>query len=98
MARLNLHAHGVGINDPVNGVWLPRKYEYKGHWATPKAPAHKEIHRYNYETWIVAKFSQSGLPELVLRNRLREVKTRLKHGGYPQQITKAKDCEWDGSP
>ncbi|WP_105103579.1 AHH domain-containing protein [Microbulbifer pacificus] len=93
-SRLNLHLHGIGINDPINGVWLPRKYEHKGHWATPKAPAHKEIHRYNYETWIADIFSLPGLTELTITSRLREVKTMLKFGGYPEKITMPKDAQW----
>jgi len=93
-ARLNMHIHGIGINDPQNGAWLPRKYEHKGHWACPQAPAHKEIHRYNYETWITDLFSLPGLTELTVTSRLREVKTMLKFGGYPDKITMPKDYEW----
>lgn len=95
-ARLALHLHGIGINDPRNGVWLPREYKDKGHWATPGAPAHKEIHRYNYETWIVSKFAIPGISKRVLIDRLRECKTVLKYGGYPPEIVKPKDTEWSG--
>lgn len=97
ISRLNLHQFGIGINDPINGVWLPRSYEHKGHWATPKAPAHKEIHRYNYETWISNLFGIKGLPELVLRTQLKRVKTLLKFGGYPIEITQPKDTNWSGA-
>lgn len=93
-ARLNLHLHGIGINDPINGVWLPRTKADKGHWATPKAPAHGEIHRFNYETWIADLISLPGLSELTLTSRLREVKTMLRDGGYPDQIVMPKDTEW----
>lgn len=95
-ARLALHLHGIGINDPRNGVWLPREYKDKGHWATPGAPAHKEIHRYNYETWIIGKFAVPEISKRVLIDRLRECKTMLKYGGYPPEIVMPKDTEWTG--
>ena len=47
--RLLLHIFGIRINDPDNGVWLPMHKADKGHWSMPKAPAHSEIHTYNYE-------------------------------------------------
>lgn len=95
-ARLALHLNGIGINDPRNGAWLPRNYEDKGHWATPKTPAHKEILRYNYETWIIKKFAIPNLSERTVLDRLRECKTMLKYGGYPQEIVKPKDANWEG--
>lgn len=95
-ARLNLHLHGVGINDPFNGVWLPRNKADRGHWATPKAPAHKEIHRFNYETWIVSKFANSTLPKSAFLANLRGVKQVLKYGGFPDKIVAPKDANWSG--
>lgn len=95
-ARLALHIHGIGINDPINGVWLPRNKDDKGHWATPEAPAHKEIHRFNYETWIVRQFGMSRLSELQVRNRLHDVKLRLTYGNYPAMVMAPKDKNWDG--
>lgn len=95
-ARLNLHLHGVGINDPFNGVWLPRNKEDRGHCATPKAPAHKEIHRFNYETWIVSKFAISTLPKQAFLANLRGVKQVLKYGGFPDKIVAPKDANWSG--
>lgn len=95
-ARLGLHMHGIGINDAINGVWLPRYKADKGHWATPEAPAHREIHRYNYETWIWMQFGATLLSESVVRQRLRTVKQKLKQGGYPGQILQPKDTQWSG--
>ncbi len=95
-ARLTLHMHGIGINDPVNGVWLPGKKSDKGHWATPSAPAHREIHRYNYETWIANMFDSPTIKEMQVRNRLYDVKLRLTYGGYPPQILAPKDATWNG--
>ncbi|WP_250460300.1 AHH domain-containing protein [Microbulbifer litoralis] len=95
-ARLNMHLHGIGVSDPKNGAWLPRNIEHKGHWATPKAPAHKEIHRYNYETWISVKFERDGLPKIAFEAELRDIKMKLKYGGYPPEITMPKDSSWRG--
>lgn len=95
-ARLSLHLHGIGVNDPINGVWLPRDRESKGHWATPNSPAHKEIHRYNYERWVSNKLGAPALPESSVRNRLRDIKHVLTYGGYPSQIVGKKDAQWVG--
>lgn len=95
-ARLNLHLNGIGINDPINGVWLPRDKASKGHWATPNSPAHKEIHRYNYESWISTRLGGPALPESSVRNRLRDIKHVLTFGGYPAKIVEKKDAQWTG--
>jgi len=95
-SRLNMHLHGIGINDPKNGAWLPKYKRYKYHWATPKAPAHTEIHRYNYETWIASKLERGGLPKAAFEAQLRDIKTQLKFGGYPEQILAPKDPSWQG--
>lgn len=96
-ARLGLHLHGIGINDAINGVWLPRYKANKGHWATPESPAHREIHRHNYETWIWRLFGSNSLPETVVKQRLRVVKLKLRLGGYPSEIVQAKDSQWSGN-
>ncbi|WP_104402624.1 AHH domain-containing protein [Vibrio penaeicida] len=95
--RLSMHAHGLGINDPTNGVWLPRNKKDKGHWATPNAPAHKEIHRFNYESWIVSAIGKTITSEHILKNRLRNVKMKLKTGTHPQKILQPKDATWRGN-
>ncbi len=96
-ARLTLHIHGIGINDPINGVWLPRNKKDKGHLTTPKAPAHKVIHRFNYETWISYNLGSVDIPEHVFRNRLKAIKHGLKYGGYPLKIIEKKDKNWIGA-
>ncbi|UTV29386.1 AHH domain-containing protein [Photobacterium atrarenae] len=95
-ARLNLHIFGIGINDPRNGVWLPRNRKDSGHWTTPDAPSHKQIHRYNYETWIVKNLSNDMLPEQVFLNRLRNIKNKLKNSTYPDEVMAKKNPEWEG--
>ena len=97
VARMNLHAHGIGINDPLNGVWL-RNFAKNtpDDWATPDSPAHRPIHTYNYETWINERFSNDNLPESVFLSRLQTVKREIKSGTHPQKILQSKDTNWTG--
>ena len=96
--RLNLHRHGVGINDPLNGIWLRNFKRNKPHdWATEKAPGHREIHRHNYESWITANFSNNRLPDQIFLNRLNKVKRQLRDGTMPEKVMQKKDANWDGS-
>lgn len=95
-ARLNLHLHGIGINDPFNGVFLPRNKEDKGHWGSPMSPSHKDIHRFNYETWIASNFARGNKPKVAFLASLRDVKTKLRFGGYPPEIVAPKDDCWGG--
>ncbi|AMX03504.1 AHH domain-containing protein [Microbulbifer thermotolerans] len=80
-----MHLAGIGIQDPRNGIYLPITKAHKGHWSAPKAPAHTEIHRFNYETWIYTKFSRP-LPTLAFEAVLLVVKTQLKNGEHPKKI------------
>lgn len=91
MSRLNLHAFGVGINDPINGIWL-RNFAKNtpDDWATPESPAHRPLHTYNYETWIASKFSNDNLPESVFLSRLQTVKRELRDGSHPENILERK--------
>ncbi|MBQ1783497.1 MAG: AHH domain-containing protein [Gammaproteobacteria bacterium] len=94
--RLSLHLHNMGINDPINGVWLPRTRTDKGHWATPEAPAHKELHGFNYEAWIVRQFRDIKMSKQRFVNRLRDVKIKLQFGGHPADIVQPKNPSWSG--
>lgn len=91
MCRLNLHAFGVGINDPLNGIWL-RNFAKNtpDDWATPESPAHRPIHTFKYETWISSQFSNDNLPEAVFLSRLQTVKRRLRDGSHPEDILERK--------
>ena len=90
-SRLNLHAFGIGINDPLNGIWLRNFAKNTADdWATPESPAHRPIHTYNYETWIASKFSNDNLPERVFVSRLQTVKRELRTGKHPANILQRK--------
>ncbi|MCH8498803.1 MAG: AHH domain-containing protein [Marinobacter sp.] len=108
-ARLNLHIHGVGINDPDNGVWLVHNRsgsetwrtkesspEKPRHWATPDSPVHLPMHTKNYETWISTQFSPRGVPAESFKRKLNSVKAQLKTGSYPRQIEEQYDPSWEG--
>ncbi|MGF1725667.1 hypothetical protein [Photobacterium nomapromontoriensis] len=88
-ARLQMHIYGLGINDPLNGVWLPRSKAYEGHFTTPKAPPHSRIHRYNYEMWV-GQLAQVRDKKLFV-DRLRIIKMKLNHGTHPDKILEKKD-------
>ncbi|WP_236559619.1 AHH domain-containing protein [Colwellia sp. 20A7] len=97
-ARLNLHIHGIGINDPVNGAWLINFVKNKEQdWATPDAPAHRKIHRYNYETWIGSTLGIQNRPSKIqFLNSLRNVKIKIKTGNMPAKVLDTKDELWKG--
>ena len=83
--RLNLHLHGVGINDPINGVWLINFEKNKEqNWDSPASPPHRKLHRYNYETWINTNFGNAATPKALFLNRLRTVKVKIKRVLYLQ--------------
>lgn len=91
--RLNLHLYGIRINDPDNGVWLPRTKADKGHWSMPKSPAHAEIHTFNYETWVNHLLGPLEGEETI-RAALILIRTLLRDGKQPQQVTAKKDVNW----
>lgn len=91
--RLNLHLYAIRINDPDNGVWLPRTKADKRHWSMPNAPAHSEIHTFNYETWV--NFLLGTLEnENAIRAALVRIRSLLRDGKQPQQVTAKKDPNW----
>ncbi len=96
-ARLNLHMHKIGINAPVNGVWLmnyAKNMEFN--WEAPKSPAHRSIHTFNYETWISSKFSKGIPSKQRFEANLFQVKMHLKNGTYPKEILASKKEDWKG--
>lgn len=96
LARLSMHEHGIGINDPINGVWLWNYENNKNEdWATPESVSHRKIHRYNYETWIGYAFAN---PENKVQfiNKLRNIKLRIRIGSMPSNVMTSKDTSWNG--
>ncbi|CCN71474.1 putative large secreted protein [Vibrio nigripulchritudo SFn118] len=97
ISRLNLHSFGVGINDPINGLWLTNfKKNKENDWATSDAPSHRSLHRYNYEKWISSNFSNDNLPEKTFLGRLTIIKRKIKNGKMPDKVMMPKDKNWNG--
>ncbi|MBJ7554362.1 AHH domain-containing protein [Marinomonas spartinae] len=90
-ARLQLHAHGIGINDPMNGVWLYGTEKGKDFdWATADTISHRRLHRHNYELWISDTLRvQVNKTQYV--NLLRQVKLKIKMGTMPQNVMMPKN-------
>jgi len=95
--RLTLHEYGVGINDPINGIFLPNKKKSRGHWATPKAPVHKELHGWNYERWVSGSLPDT-LKKPTFLKRLEIIKNQLRDGAHPPEIVLPKDANWKPTP
>lgn len=64
------------------------------HWAAQNFPAHKDIRRYNYESWISSRLGGQALPESSVRGRLRDIKHTLTFDGCPSKIVEKKDAQW----
>ncbi len=54
LARINIHSFGIRVNDPDNGVWLPR---FKEHTPLPKSKGHLQYHTEGCEDWVLRKIS-----------------------------------------
>ncbi|HHG3448755.1 TPA: AHH domain-containing protein [Vibrio parahaemolyticus] len=92
-ARLQMFMYGIGINDSINGIWLPRSTAYKGHYTTPKAPMHSRIHGDNYQRWV-GRLAVIRNNESAFRARLVTIKSQLKDGSHPPKILMKKDPSW----
>jgi len=95
LARVALHAAGIGINDPNNGAWMPRTKADKGHWAYPNAMAHCEIHTINYETWVLNSIRRIETTDH-MRTALIMLRTHLKNGTQPPEVTMKPNQSWNG--
>ena len=93
--RLTLFLNDIRINDPDNGVWMPQTDEDRGHWAMPKAVPHSRIHTHNYERWIHGQIEHLQ-SEQEIRGKLQILRTHLKNGTQPPQVTQKPDKAWTG--
>lgn len=94
-ARVQLHLHGLRINDPDNGVWMIRNKEHAGHWSTPNAKTHGEIHTHNYEAWVFTNI-RGAANESIMRNLLTRLRGMLESGTQPKHVTMPPDNNWNG--
>lgn len=85
-SRIDLHFHGIRINDPVNGAWMPRFIEHKGHPAMPNSNAHSEIHTKNYEHWVHSE-THHIMSEQAFKDKLKSIRHQLRDGAQPDYVT-----------
>lgn len=95
LARIQLHLHGLRINDPDNGVWMFRYKNQAGHWSMPNAKSHSEIHTHNYEFWVYTSI-RAASNESMMRNSLRKIRGMLESGTQPSHVTMPPDKTWKG--
>lgn len=76
----------IGIDDSINGCWLPRNSKYAGRKPYPKAVPHSRIHRYNYYIWMNIRFANIGGDADEMINRLRLTRSDLLHGSFPPEV------------
>ncbi|AQT61459.1 AHH domain-containing protein [Cellvibrio sp. PSBB023] len=86
-ARVRMHVLGVRINDPDNGVWLPRFAKHTPHWSMPEALGHLQYHTEGYEKWVADKL-QGRSSESALRLELQLIGQRLQENNLPPETRK----------
>jgi len=76
---------GIGIDDSVNGCWLPSRSKYCGQQPYPKAIPHSRIHRHNYYAWLNIRFA-GVFSEQVMRTQLLATRSDLLHATFPEEV------------
>ncbi|WP_062264304.1 AHH domain-containing protein [Endozoicomonas arenosclerae] len=84
-ARITLAMVRVGLDDPVNGAWLPRAgndAKRSNCWATPGAAPHSRTHRNSYYDWITNELRpfKNVKQQKALKDKLRSIGTKLETG------------------
>jgi len=80
MARLRIR-----VDDPDNGMWMPRRSKDTPHWAFPACPPHSRIHRYNYYFWVRSHLLHLA-DEMLFRKTLQLMAKQLHEGHYPDYV------------
>lgn len=80
-AREILAAFQIRIDDPDNGIFLPRDYRFMPHPQMPKAVNHAKIHTDRYYVNITSMLLQSTTPQ-ECRNTLKLIAQKLKDGTF----------------
>lgn len=86
--RLILAEYRVGLDDPDNGVWLPRSGNDSRKslcWATPGAVPHSRTHRKSYYFWVRQLLTPLTSRRLV-KEKLRNIGDRLAKGKVDKKI------------
>ncbi|WP_444997491.1 AHH domain-containing protein [Aliikangiella sp. IMCC44359] len=87
LTRVHLHINAIGINDPDNGVYLPKRKADTPHWNMPNSKGHKEYHTHGYELFVnqrvTAKNTEQGI-----RQTLQMIGKMLQENNLPKQARK----------
>jgi len=86
-ARMRIHRFGIRINDPDNGVWLPRATKHTPHWSMPEAKGHNRYHTHGYESWLFRRL-QTKASEEFIRQELRFIGQALQENNLPPEARK----------
>lgn len=76
-ARAHMHLYGIRINDPDNGVWLPRTIAELVSYAMQKSQAHRQCHTNDYEQYVFREL-EVLTTEQAIRNRLQGIGLELQ--------------------
>lgn len=87
-SRIKLAEYQIGLDEPDNGVWLPRGGDdarKSNNWATPKSVPHSRIHRKSYYDFVQDRLRglQTGN---AVRVELQRIGDRLTAGALPPNI------------
>lgn len=74
-ARFKLFAY-MGINDPFNGCWLPRKHQYARGTTIPNAVGHAYVHTDKYARWVGTELRPARDKQDIVR-RLNAIRLKL---------------------
>lgn len=88
-ARMFIHALGIRINDPDNGVWLPTYAKHTPSWAMPNSLGHLQYHTEGYEWWVNNKLQKKSTESFV-RLELQLIGMALQQNKLPPQARKKK--------
>lgn len=88
-ARTHIHTHGIGINDPANGVYLLTKDEYTPHYSMPASRGHLKYHTRDYEKWVSLRIRQLTHIDII-KTQLQVIGRLLQHNEPKTAISKIK--------
>ena len=85
-ARLMLFAY-MGINDPHNGCWLPKKHADAKGSSFPDAVGHRYVHTNDYARWV-GRMLRPARNKAGMINRLNDLRLKLQAGKRHTDVVK----------
>lgn len=83
-ARLKLFAY-MGINDPINGCWLPKKHADAKSTIYPNAVGHAYIHTNKYAAWVGRRLRGAN-GKIGILNELRRIKEKMQNAKQESDV------------